>query len=73
MEAKEGCKEEMKKWFWAFGNGGRMCLGSNFAIQGMPSSSTPCLSRDTDTLSSIYRDETGGCDDIHELYHRDYR
>lgn len=28
-------KEEMKRWFWAFGSGGRMCLGSNFAIQGM--------------------------------------
>lgn len=27
--------EEMRRWFWAFGSGGRMCVGSNFAIQGM--------------------------------------
>ena len=27
-------KEEMRRWFWAFGSGGRMCLGSNFALQG---------------------------------------
>lgn len=26
-------KEEMKRWIWTFGSGGRMCLGSNFAIQ----------------------------------------
>ncbi|OQU99969.1 hypothetical protein CLAIMM_05535 [Cladophialophora immunda] len=22
----------MKRWFWAFGSGGRMCIGSNFAL-----------------------------------------
>jgi cytochrome P450 len=27
--------EEMRRWFWAFGSGGRMCVGSNFAIQGI--------------------------------------
>lgn len=25
---------EMMRWFWAFGSGGRMCIGSHFAIQG---------------------------------------
>lgn len=35
MDAAKGNREEMKRWFWAFGSGGRMCLGSNFAIQGM--------------------------------------
>ncbi|WEW60249.1 hypothetical protein PRK78_005734 [Emydomyces testavorans] len=25
--------KEMHRWFWAFGSGGRMCLGSNLAIQ----------------------------------------
>lgn len=30
-----GGTEEMRRWFWAFGSGGRMCLGSNFALQGM--------------------------------------
>ena len=26
-------KEEMNRWFWAFGSGGRMCVGSNLALQ----------------------------------------
>lgn len=26
--------EEMRRWWWPFASGGRMCLGSNFAIQG---------------------------------------
>lgn len=34
IESKE-CKDEMMRWFWAFGSGGRMCIGSNFAMQGM--------------------------------------
>ncbi|KAI4178626.1 MAG: hypothetical protein LQ346_007378 [Caloplaca aetnensis] len=25
--------EEMLRWFWAFGSGGRMCIGKNFAVQ----------------------------------------
>jgi cytochrome P450 len=25
--------EEMKRWFWAFSSGGRMCIGSNLALQ----------------------------------------
>ncbi|KAI9715675.1 MAG: hypothetical protein M1812_005827, partial [Candelaria pacifica] len=25
--------KEMKRWFWAFGSGGRMCIGSHFAVQ----------------------------------------
>lgn len=25
---------EMHRWFWAFGSGGRMCIGSNLAMQG---------------------------------------
>ncbi|KAK5028859.1 hypothetical protein LTS07_006239 [Exophiala sideris] len=27
--------KEMHRWFWAFGSGGRMCIGSNFAIQAI--------------------------------------
>lgn len=27
--------DEMMRWFWAFGSGGRMCIGSHFAIQGI--------------------------------------
>ncbi|KAL8800528.1 MAG: hypothetical protein Q9182_005128 [Xanthomendoza sp. 2 TL-2023] len=29
----ESKKDEMMRWFWAFGSGGRMCVGSNFAMQ----------------------------------------
>ncbi len=33
-QKKGGGTEEMRRWFWAFGSGGRMCIGSNFALQG---------------------------------------
>lgn len=26
--------EQRRRWFWAFGSGGRMCIGSNLALQG---------------------------------------
>jgi cytochrome P450 len=28
----EGEYEKKERWFWAFGSGGRMCIGSNFAM-----------------------------------------
>lgn len=37
LDADEAQKAEMGRWFWAFGSGGRMCIGSNFAMQGMTS------------------------------------
>lgn len=33
-QKKGGGTEEMRRWFWAFGSGGRMCIGSNLALQG---------------------------------------
>lgn len=33
LDTQKGKREEMKRWFWAFGNGGRMCIGSNLALQ----------------------------------------
>lgn len=33
-ESESGRAEDMRRLFWAFGSGGRMCLGSNFALQG---------------------------------------
>ena len=34
LATSEEKKAEMSKWFWAFGSGGRMCVGSNLAMQG---------------------------------------
>ncbi|KAI9652716.1 MAG: hypothetical protein M1831_006609 [Alyxoria varia] len=36
-EEKDGgeAERERMRWFWAFGSGGRMCIGSNFAMQTM--------------------------------------
>jgi cytochrome P450 len=33
LESSEEKLKEMKRWFWAFGSGGRMCVGSNLALQ----------------------------------------
>ncbi|KAL8857182.1 MAG: hypothetical protein Q9178_006237 [Gyalolechia marmorata] len=33
LEADKERRQEMKRWLWAFSSGGRMCLGSNFAVQ----------------------------------------
>ncbi|MCJ1242360.1 hypothetical protein MMC14_010368 [Varicellaria rhodocarpa] len=35
LNAEKDQKEEMLRWFWAFGSGGRMCIGSNFAMMEM--------------------------------------
>lgn len=38
LDGEDGLTEEQRKerdrWFWAFGSGGRMCVGSHFAIHG---------------------------------------
>ncbi|KAL8648528.1 MAG: hypothetical protein Q9226_005954 [Calogaya cf. arnoldii] len=33
LDADPEKKDEMMRWFWAFGSGGRMCIGNNFAMQ----------------------------------------
>ena len=33
LDASEAQRVEMGHWFWAFGSGGRMCVGSNLALQ----------------------------------------
>lgn len=35
LNADEDKLREMNRWFWAFGSGGRMCVGSNLAIYQM--------------------------------------
>lgn len=35
LTSSETEMKEMLRWFWAFGSGGRMCIGSNLAMQEM--------------------------------------
>ncbi|KAK5174043.1 uncharacterized protein LTR77_001123 [Saxophila tyrrhenica] len=35
LESNEEQLKEMQRWFWAFGSGGRMCVGSNLAMLDM--------------------------------------
>ena len=35
VESSEVQLKEMNRWFWAFGSGGRMCVGSNLAVLEM--------------------------------------
>ena len=34
LRASDRSKHEMMRWFWAFGSGARMCIGSHFAMHG---------------------------------------
>ena len=59
IDANEAQRNDMSRWFWAFGSGGRMCVGSHFAMQGQcqksarillmmandARSSIPCIAR----------------------------
>lgn len=60
--------EERHRWFWAFGSGGRMCVGSNLALQGRW-----CQSSRLDiALKLVPRNETHRCCRLHKLpnHHR---
>lgn len=35
LDSSEEHMKEMQRWFWAFGSGGRMCVGSNLAMLDM--------------------------------------
>lgn len=41
---------DMRRLFWPFGSGGRMCLGSNFALQGMFISISSICKKETNCL-----------------------
>lgn len=45
LDATEAQHKEMTRWFWAFGSGGRMCVGSNLAMYDMKAIITAIWSR----------------------------
>jgi cytochrome P450 len=65
MDSENGYTEEQRnerdRWFWAFSSGGRMCVGSNFAMHGKFSVEV-CRK-----LLMIYRNQTGGCCCVYKL------
>jgi hypothetical protein len=34
LDASKEARDKMMRWFWAFGSGGRMCIGNHFAMLG---------------------------------------
>jgi len=58
----EDQRKERDRWFWAFSSGGRMCVGSNFAVHGKihaplsPSIPHPLSSF---VLTACHRDQAG--------------
>ncbi|MCJ1354974.1 MAG: hypothetical protein MMC33_004964 [Icmadophila ericetorum] len=44
LDASEEQRAEMDRWFWAFGSGGRMCIGKNLALLRMSYSKSPHIS-----------------------------
>jgi hypothetical protein len=55
LDAGEEELKEMKRWFWAFGSGGRMCVGTHVAIHSKLNSLVIgfVLTRDIDMKSAI--------------------
>ena len=58
-------RKAMDRWFWAFGSGGRMCVGSNLAIHRKLDSKFKERCRYRVLTGS--RDETYYCSPVHEL------
>ena len=61
--------EEMKRWFWAFSSGGRMCIGSNLALQSEYTSNLEALAVIL-TCDSL---ENNSCSRLHEFRNGHYR
>lgn len=63
-----GDVEEKRRWFWAFGSGGRMCIGSNLALQGRSLLYAIWCLRNC-CIDIPRRNEIGGCCHFHQLYY----
>jgi len=62
---------EMRHWFWAWGSGGRMCIGRNFAMHCKVYSPDSTLS--SQKLTYRVSDEIRYCKYLHELHNFDSR
>jgi cytochrome P450 len=65
LDANEETAKEMRRWFWAFGSGGRMCVGSNLAIYRKQSHVNLCVL----FANKGNRDEIHHRGDLHELHY----
>lgn len=65
LDADEDKAREMRRWFWAFGSGGRMCVGSNLAIYRKSSNRETCVwDANVDDRNEVHH-----CYHIHKLHY----
>ncbi|QDS74667.1 hypothetical protein FKW77_009433 [Venturia effusa] len=62
---------EMKKWFWAFSSGGRMCIGLHLAMAEMTTLVTAIYQRYSTSIRIGCEDVTPGITSRFELFHDD--
>jgi len=62
---------DLRKWFWAFSSGRRMCLGNHFASLGKFSS--PSCETHNSSTNQIYSHKTPPRRNLHKLHNYDYR
>ena len=60
-EYSEAQRKERDRWFWAFSSGGRMCVGSNFAVYGGSSVFSPKCTRVWGWKLMRDRNQVGHC------------
>jgi hypothetical protein len=76
LEATQDERDEMARWFWAFGSGGRMCIGNNLAVIGEWKRDfhyvSPIFRSKVSTDLSIRAEACCGCN-IYELHDENYR
>ena len=73
LDANSAQKGEMMRWFWAFGSGGRMCIGTHFAMQGKTfrcSQRVMCPCNSKTNANDNARDEIGGRRHLYKFRNR---
>ncbi|KAF2428615.1 putative P450 monooxygenase [Tothia fuscella] len=62
---------EMKKWFWAFSSGGRMCIGLHLAMAEMTTLVAAIYRKYSTTVKAGYEDSAPGVTSRFEVFHDD--